>query len=241
MFTYNQIFDNKKRLLFFPSHPDDIMVYFAGLVNRLCKDGKEVYVVTVSNGARGSKENSISEEALAKQRMEEELAALEYLKVPKENYICLDYKDGEVESNMKLIGEVAKYIRKFKPDIVCTHEPGIMYQSTNNGSGFWVNHRDHRHTGEAVLDAVYPFSRDRSFFPEHAKENLEPHSVFDILLTDENGCNFKFDYTEELDTKKAAMRHYKSQMNENFINDVVNSLKENERYFEFFKYVHLLW
>jgi LmbE family N-acetylglucosaminyl deacetylase len=241
MYKYEEIFSEKKRVLFFPSHPDDIMVYFAGLLNQLRKDGKEVFVVTVSNGARGSKDSKVSEEDLAKQRMEEEVAALEYLKVPREHYVCLNYKDGEVESNMQLIGEVAKYIRKFKPDIVCTHEPSIMYQSTGDGSGFWINHRDHRHTGQAVLDAVYPFSRDRSFFPQHESEDLEPHSVYDLILTDENGCNFKFDYTENLETKKAAMRHHKSQMDENFINDVVNSMKENDRYLEFFKYVHLLW
>lgn len=241
MFTYEQIFDNKKRVLFFPAHPDDIMVYFGGLISRLSKDGKQVFVVTVSNGARGSKDTKISEEALAKTRLEEELAGLEYLKVPKENHVCLNYKDGEVESNMQLIGEVVKYIRKFKPDIVCTHEPTSIYQSTKDGSGYWVQHRDHRKVAEAVVDAAYPFSRDRSFFPEHAKEGLEPHSVFDLLLTEENGVNFKFDYTDEVETKKSAMRLHKSQMNEEFINDVVNAIKENDRYLEYFNYIHLLW
>lgn len=142
MFTYEQIFDNKKRVLFFPAHPDDIMVYFGGLINRLSKEGKQVFVVTVSNGARGSKDTNISEETLAKTRLEEEIAGLEFLKVPKENHVCLNYKDGEVESNMQLIGEVVKYIRKFKPDIICTHEPTSIYQSTKDGSGYWVQHRD---------------------------------------------------------------------------------------------------
>ncbi len=201
MFNYNQIFDNKKRVLFFPAHPDDIMVYFAGLIHKLRKDGKEIFVVTVSNGARGSKDTIISEEALAKTRLEEEIAGLEYLEVPKENHVCLNYKDGEVESNMQLIGEIVRYIRKFKPDIVCTHEPTSIYVSTSDKSAYWVQHRDHRKVAEAVVDAAYPFSRDRSFFPEHAKEGLEPHSVYDLLLTEENGVNFKFDYTDDLEIK----------------------------------------
>lgn len=241
MYTYEQIFANKKRILFFPAHPDDIMVYFAGLVHRLRKDNKEVFVVTVSNGARGSKDSKISEEDLAKTRLEEEIAGLEYLNVPKENHVCLNYKDGEVESNMKLIGDIVWYIRKFKPDIVCTHEPSKLYIKMDDGTGAWVQHRDHRKVGEAVIDAAYPFSRDRSFFPEQAAEGLEPHTVYDLLLTEENGVNFKFDYTENLETKKAAMRLHKSQMDENFINDVVNSIKENERFLEYFNYVHLLW
>lgn len=241
MYTYEQIFADKKRALFFPAHPDDIMVFFAGLINRLRKDEKEVYVVTVSNGARGSKGSVVSEEELAKQRLQEEIAGLEFLKVPKEKHVCLDYKDGEVESDMKLIGEVAKYIRKWKPDIVCTHEPSRIYQAVDDGSGHWVQHRDHRKVGEAVIDAAYPFSRDRSFFPEHAADGLEPHTVKDILLTEENGVNFKFDYTEDLETKKSAMRLHKSQMNEDFINGVINGWKEGDRYYEFFNYVKLLY
>lgn len=241
MFTYNQIFKNKKRVLFFPAHPDDIMVFFGGLIIQLIKDGKEVFVVTVSNGARGSKDSIISEEGLAKQRLEEEVAGLEFLKVPRENHVYLNYKDGEVESNMQLIGDVVKYIRKFKPDIVCTHEPTSIYQAVSDGTGFWVQHRDHRKVAEAVVDAAYPFSRDRSFFPEQIKEGLEPHTVLDLLLTEENGVNFKFDYTDNLETKKAAMRFHKSQMDENFISEVVESIKENDRYLEYFNYIHLLW
>lgn len=240
-YTYEDIFHNKQRILFFPAHPDDIMVYFAGLVSRLRKEGKDVFVVTVSDGARGSKNNIISEEELAKQRLEEEITALEYLDVPRKNHVCLNYKDGEVESTMQLIGEVTRYIRQFKPDIVCTHEPSSIYQSISDGTGYWVQHRDHRKTAEAVVDAAYPFSRDRSFFPEHEAEGLEPHKVFDLLLTEENGVNFKFDYTEDVEKKKEALRHHKSQMTEESINSIVEDLKEGGRYFEYFKYVHLLW
>lgn len=240
-YTYSQIFAAKKRVLFVTAHPDDITVYFAGLLNQLRKEGKEAFVVTVSNGARGSKDAVISEEALAHQRIAEEVAGLEYLKVPKENHVCLNYKDGEVESSMELIGKIVKYIRLFKPDIVCTHEPSRIYQSVTDGSGFWVQHRDHRKVAEAVVDAAYPFSRDRSFFPEHAKEGLEPHSVYDLLLTEENGVNFKFDYTEHVETKKEAMRLHKSQMDEDFIAAVVEGIKEDGRYLEYFNYLHLLW
>ncbi|MEI6533366.1 MAG: PIG-L deacetylase family protein [Candidatus Roizmanbacteria bacterium] len=240
-YTYTEIFENKKRVLFFPAHPDDILIFFGGLVNQLRKDGKEVFVVTVSNGARGSRDSIISEEELAKIRINEEIAGLEYLNVPKKNHMCLNYRDGEVESNMKLIGEVVKYIRMFKPDIVCTHEPSLIYQGNSDGVGYWVQHRDHRKVGEAIIDASYPFSRDRSFFPEHAEEGLEPHAVYDLLLTEENGVNFKLDCTDEIEMKKSAMRLHKSQMDELFIDSVVGDMKEDGRYMEYFKYVHLLW
>jgi LmbE family N-acetylglucosaminyl deacetylase len=241
MFTYSEIFNTKKSVLIVTAHPDDCLVYFAALIHQLRTDRKEVFVVVVTNGARGSKESKISEDALAAVRINEEKAALSYLNVPEKNLVCLAYKDGEAESNMTLIGQISFVIRKQKADIVCTHEPGLIYQATYNNDGYFVQHRDHRKVGEAVIDAVYPFARDRSFFPEHAEKGAEPRTVYDLLLTDEAGSNFHFDYTDTVEIKKNAMRIHKSQFNEEFIEAVVNDMKTDNRYYEKFKYVKLLW
>jgi len=241
MHTQDTIFSNKQNILFVMAHPDDILVYYAALVSKLQKDNKNVFVLTVSNGARGSRENEISEEKLAQQRLDEEVAALKFLGVPQENIYFLHYKDGEIESNYKLIGEISRYIRKVKADIVCTHEPTAIYQQTYNKEGFFVQHRDHRKVAEAVIDSAYPFSRDRSFFPEHAKERIEPHTFYDIVMTDEIGSNFELDYTEELEIKKSAMRFHKSQFSEDVINEIVDSVKFDGRYMERYFYVNLLW
>jgi LmbE family N-acetylglucosaminyl deacetylase len=239
--TYKQIFANKQNILFIMAHPDDILVYYAALVNKLRKDNKNVFVLTVSNGARGSRENEISEEQLAEQRVEEEIAALKFLGVPQDNVYFLHYKDGEIESNYKLIGELSKYIRKVKADVVCTHEPTAIYQQTYSKEGFFVQHRDHRKVAEAVVDSAYPFSRDKSFFPEHEKEGIEPHTFYDIIMTDEVGSNFELDYTNELETKKSAMRLHTSQFNEDTINEIVDSVKFDGKYIERYFYVNLLW
>ncbi len=241
MFTYDQIFSEKKNFLFVTAHPDDALVFFAGLIHQLRKEQKNVYVLVVTNGARGSRENDISEVDLAKQRLEEERAALKSIGVPEENVFCLGYLDGEVESNMKLIGEISKYIRKYKIDLVGTHEPSVQYSLTYDKSGYFVQHRDHRKVGEAVIDSAYPFSRDKSFFPEHYVDGIQPHTLYDILLTDENGSNFEFDYTAELETKKNAMRLHKSQFDENAVNEINEFFKFGEKYLEKFNYLKLLW
>lgn len=241
MFTYEEVFAKKQRILFVMAHPDDAIVYYGALIHKLVNDHKEIFVLTVSNGARGSHEHVVTEEELAEKRLKEEQTALEFLHVPKDNSACLNYKDGEVESNYKLIGEIAKYIRKFKADVVCTHEPTGIYLETYNKDGFFMQHRDHRKTAEAVCDAVYPFSRDRSFFPEHETEGIKPHTMYDIVMTDEIKSNFEIDYTDKVETKKSALRLYKSQMDENFVNDVVNSVKSGDRYLEKYFYVKLLW
>jgi len=241
MHTYDTIFSNKQNILFVMAHPDDILVYYAALVNKLRKDNKNVFVLTVSNGARGSRENEISEEKLAKQRLDEETAALKFLGVPQVNIFFLHYKDGEIESNYKLIGEISRYIRKVKADIVCTHEPTAIYQQTYNKEGFFVQHRDHRKVAEAVVDSAYPFSRDRSFFPEHAKEGIKPHKFYDIIMTDEIESNFELDYTEELETKKSAMGLHKSQFDEDAISDIIDAVKRDGKYMERYFYVNLMW
>ncbi|MBP9691293.1 PIG-L family deacetylase [Candidatus Woesebacteria bacterium] len=241
MFTYDHIFENKKNTLFIMAHPDDILVYYGALVNKLSQDNKNIYILTVSNGARGSRDSVITEDELAQTRLNEEIEALNYLGVPRENIHFLHYKDGEIESTYKLIGEISKYIRKYKADVVCTHEPTGIYMQTYSKSGYFVQHRDHRKVAEAVIDSAYPFSRDRSFFPEHASEGIEPHSVYDIIMTDEKGSNFELDYTEDRETKKSAMRFHKTQFDEGTIQEIVDSVKNNDRFLEKYLYVKLLW
>ena len=48
----------------------------------------------------------------------------------------------------------------------------------------WVNHRDHRNTAQLVMDAMYPYSRDRGFYPAQLKHGLETHSVYKLLMAD---------------------------------------------------------
>jgi LmbE family N-acetylglucosaminyl deacetylase len=241
MFSYSEIFAQKQRILFVTAHPDDVIVFFGALIHQLRKDKKDVFVLLATNGARGSRDNNIAEGELAKQRLAEETAALNVLGVPASNLFSLGHLDGEVESSMPLIGEVSKFIRKFKADIVCTHEPSQIYLPTYAKDGFFIQHRDHRQIGEAVMDAVYPFSRDRSFFPEHYVEGIEPHTVYEILLTDEKESNFDFDYTEILEIKKQALRQHKSQFNEESVEAVTNAFKFGEKFIEKFNYIKLMW
>lgn len=241
MYTYDDIFPKKQRFLFVTAHPDDLVICFGALIHRLRKENKEVYVLLVTNGARGSRENKIAESELAKQRLAEEAACLKILGVDESNLFCLGYADGEVESDMKLIGDISKYIRKFKVDLVATHEPSLQYLQDYDKKGYFIQHRDHRKIGEAVIDAVYPFSRDRSFFTEHYAEGIEPHEVYDILLTDEKGCNFDFDCTDDVGVKKEAMRAHKSQFNEETIEEIIKIFTFNGKVLEKFNYVKLLW
>ncbi len=241
-YTYEEIFNDKQNILIVTGHPDDTIVYFGALTYKLRKDNKNIYVLVVSNGGRGSRQNDIPEQQLAQKRQQEEKDAMKILGVNEKNLFFLNYNDGEIESNLKLIGQITYFIRKYKADMVCSHEPSIQYQHTYDNNGFFVQHRDHRKVGEAVIDASYPFSRDRSFFPKQYKDGIEPHSVYDLLLTDEVTCNFDLDYTDNLEIKKSAYRAHKSQFpTEELIQEWVDGVKFNDRYFERFRYLKLLW
>ncbi len=78
----------------------------------------------------------------------------------------------------------------------------------------YISHRDHRITGQVVLDAVYPYARDHMACPDLLEEGLEPHKVRELLFWDSEDVNFRSDITGTFDRKAAALRCHESQMGE---------------------------
>lgn len=230
MYSYQDIFSDKNRVLFVTAHPDDVDVFFGGTICKLRKEGKEVFVLVMTNGCRGSRENHIPEDELARERFDEQKSALACYGVSDTHFLTLNYKDGEAENNMQLIGKIAYHIRKFRPDIVCTHNPNGYFSKSFTEEYFHVNHKDHRICGISTMDAVYPFSRDRSFFPEHANEGLEPHTVKAVLFTaTPEEINTEIDTTSVISQKEKGMREHKSQFDDETIQRILGHFKNGER------------
>jgi LmbE family N-acetylglucosaminyl deacetylase len=240
MYDFKQIFDQKNNVLFVTAHPDDVIVYFSGLIIELVKENKNVFVLAVTNGARGSNDNTVTVEELGEIRIQEEKNALATMNVPYSHFECLNYLDGEVESNYTLIQKIIVYISKWNIDVVCTHDPSMQYITTYGNTGYFVQHRDHRKVGEAVIDAVYPFSRHKSFYPVHDGD-FTPREVYDVLLTDENSYNFEIDMTELTDLKLKALMEYKSQVDEEKAKEIIAAFEDKGRNYERFNYLKLMW
>jgi len=238
MFTYTDIFKDKSKALFVTAHPDDVDVFFGGLIGLLNRDHKECFVLVTTNGARGSKNNVISEAELAGIRLNEEKTALSFLGQDPSKVVSLNYLDGEIDSNYELIGRISAVIRQFQPDIVCTHEPNSQYFTYRNSEFAYINHRDHRATGCATLDAVYPFCRDKSFFPE---QNLEPWEVKSVLLTGEAKVNTKIDITSVIDLKRQALLAHQSQFDKNTIESILRSDSKKTTFYETANYLQIPW
>jgi len=241
MYSYEDVFGDANRSLFVMAHPDDADVFFGGTIARLIEDKKEVFVLVVTNGCRGSRENEISEEKLAITRIEEQRQSLMVYGVPGNHFSTLNYKDGEADNNMELIGKIAYTIRKFKPDIVCTHNPNGYFSQFSKEANYFINHRDHRICGISTVDAVYPFSRDKNFFIEHTSEGLQPHTVHKILFTGTlEQTNVVVDIKEDIMLKKKnGLAKHKSQFDSQSIEEIIKYFSSGKMFFEKGFYINL--
>ena len=93
-----------------------------------------------------------------------------------------------------------------KPYAVFTHEPEAFIVRNS-----FVNHSDHRTTGQITIDAIYPSARDRLNFPEHLAEGLDTHNVKEIYIWGSEQANFDVDITDIVDQKIHALNAHISQ------------------------------
>ena len=186
------------------AHPDDGEFGCAGHVARLASSGWDVDFLVCTNGAKGTEDRTMTLERLVAVRREEQREACRRLGV--RGVYFLDREDGELTYDRAFLGEIVRHIRLLKPHTVLTHDPTdiIILDS-------FINHPDHRATGTAALDAVYPTARDHLNFPEHLEEGLEPHKVRELLLWNTNHPNFDVDIGEQLDLKIHALAAHVSQ------------------------------
>lgn len=244
MFTckYKEIFGTKNKILAVFAHPDDTEIYAGGTIARLVTDGKEVLVVKMTLGNRGSRQQNISEQDLAQLRESEDEKGMSKLGLTAKNYINLNLLDGGVEDTIENRGKLVKVIRTFKPDLVITHNPEDKIIRWSSDCS-WINHRDHKITANLVIDACYPYSRDTLFYPEQfAEEGVGSHSVTEYLLVDyfDHPDTVAIDITDTADQKVRAISAHSSQYSIETANvscDFFTKLDNSGRRYERFRYV----
>jgi LmbE family N-acetylglucosaminyl deacetylase len=181
-------------------HPDDAEYGVAGTIPRWIKEGKEVVYVVCTSGDKGTGDINVNPQELAETREEEQRAAAKLLGV--REVIFLRYADQCLEDTPEFRKEFVRLIRRYRPETVVTADPYRRY--------IW--HRDHRITGQVVLDAVFPYARDPHSYPDLMKQNLHPHKVKEILFWASENINFRSDITETFHLKLAALQCHKSQV-----------------------------
>jgi len=186
-------------------HPDDAEFGVAGTVARWVREGKSVIYVVCTNGDKGTSDTNMKPDELARIREQEQLAAAKLLGV--REVIFLRYPDQALEDTPEFRKEIVRLIRMYKPETVVTADPYRRY--------IW--HRDHRITGQVVLDAVFPYARDLLSYPDLLKQGLHPHDVKEVLLWASEDPDYRSDITDTFDIKIAALRCHTSQIENNLL------------------------
>lgn len=181
-------------------HPDDAEYGAAGTVAKWTRAGKRVIYIICTNGDKGTNNPEMQPKQLIEMREKEQRAAAEVLGV--REVIFLGYPDLHLEASPDFVREMVRQIRLYRPKIIVTTDPYRRY----------VWHRDHRVTGQVVLDAVYPLARNRPAYPELLEERLEPHKVEELFFWATEDINYRSDITDTFDLKLAALRCHASQL-----------------------------
>ncbi len=195
-------------------HPDDAEFGVAGTVARWVHEGKEVVYVVCSSGDKGTSDRSLKPEELARTREQEQLAAAKLLGV--REVVFLRHPDQSLEDTPEFRKEIVRLIRMYQPETVVTADPYRRY--------IW--HRDHRITGQVVLDAVFPYARDFLAYPDLLEQGFQPHKVKEILFWASDAPDYRSDITDTFDIKIAALRCHKSQVQDNLPPDWENQLRQ---------------
>lgn len=185
------------------AHPDDPEFGAGGTVATLVQEGREVTYVIVTNGNKGSGDRTVTPERVARIREDEQRNAARVLGV--EHVEFLGYEDGEVEDTRLLRLDITRQIRRWRPGLIITQSPKRTY------SNFFGWHRDHRITGDVVLDCVYPLARDHLSFPELLPE-YEPHAVGEVYLIQWEQPGLVVDITDAMALKLRAVACHVSQV-----------------------------
>lgn len=188
------------------AHPDDPDFGCGGAMARLAMEGRDVTIAVVTDGTEGGEDPAVSDEELRSTREAEQRAAAEELGVT--GVVFLGFPDGRVEPNLTLRHALTRLIRQVRPATVFAHDP------TAHIFDGYINHPDHRASGVATLDAVFPAAGNPRAFRDLLAEGLSPHKVQSVYLFYTAHANAWIEITgEPLDRKIAGLSLHSSQLN----------------------------
>ena len=194
-----------KKAMVIVAHPDDIEFSCAGTVARWVKEGAEVVYVLCTSGDVGISEPGMTREKAAKIRETEQLAAAEVVGV--KEIIYLRQPDGMLENTIALRKKLVREIRRFKPEVVITGDPTIVWASAN-----YINHPDHRAAAGAALDAIFPAAGQPNLFEELADEGITAHKVRKVYVSSWNQVDTYINISDTIGLKIEALKKHESQM-----------------------------
>jgi LmbE family N-acetylglucosaminyl deacetylase len=170
------------------AHPDDLEYGTAAAIARWTSQGKRVAYCLATSGEAGI--DALPPEQCGPLREAEERASAAVVGVDSVEF--LGYPDGVLEYGLALRRDIARAIRRHRPEVVITVN---YHDSWGPGTR---NQADHIALGLAVLDAVRD-AGNRWVFRELLDEGLEPVKVSTVLVAGVPTAGHAVDVTEHFD------------------------------------------
>jgi len=187
------------------AHPDDGEIGAGGTMAKWASAGREVHLLILTNGDKGSQVIGLDREDLARTRAEETVAAAKILGLA--DVRVLDTPDGELENVPAVRAAVARRIREVKPQVVMSCDPTTWFLGNR-----YINHSDHRTAGAIACDSVFPGAGNPQFFPEQIEEGLESWDAPQVWLSWSTQPNHHEDITGFMQAKLDALAAHTSQV-----------------------------
>jgi len=204
------------------AHADDAEFGCSGTVAKLCAEGWEIVYVMCTDGSKGSSDREITEKELAAMRRQEQINAGKVLGL--KDVVFLDYPDSYLQPTLELRKDIAREIRRYRPDILL-----CQYPIRTLDGGWGVGHPDHMAAGEATLAAVFPTARDHMTFPDLLEDGFEPHKVAEVWIMGHPEPDHYVDITKHLDVAINAIAAHVSQVNGRRAEDMKERMQEWRR------------
>lgn len=185
-------------------HPDDAEGGCgATMAKWIAESGAHIVILMSTNGNKGTGDRAFTPETLAATREVEQRNAARALGGA--DVVFLRYGDGELEDTHAYRGQIVREIRRHQPEVIFGIDP---YRVTSH------THRDHRHSGQAALDAAFSYAWSYLDFPEQITgEGLSPYRVREALLWGSERPDTFVAITEaQIRRKAAALGEHQSQV-----------------------------
>ena len=176
------------------AHPDDLEYGAASAIARWTAQGKRVVYCLATSGEAGI--DGLTPEEAGPLREEEQRASAAIVGVDVVEF--LGHPDGVLEYGLPLRRDVARTVRRHRPDVVIT---GNYHDTWAPGR---LNQADHIALGRAVLDGVRD-AANRWVFHDLVDEGLPPWHATTVLVAGSPLARHGVDVTEHLDAGVASL------------------------------------
>jgi LmbE family N-acetylglucosaminyl deacetylase len=184
------------------AHPDDMEYGAAAAVARWTSQGKRIVYVMATSGEAGI--DSMDPDECRTVREAEQIASAALVGVDTVEF--LGHPDGVVEYGLRLRRDIARAVRRHRPEIVLT----TNFRDTYGGT--FPNQADHIAVGRATLDGVRD-AGNRWVFRELLAEGHEPwNGVRQVWAAGSPEARHAVDTTDHFDAGVASLEAHRAYL-----------------------------